>query len=98
MVPLRQSLLVICNLTRKAVSEMKVETREVRDVTVTITLTGEEAEVLVSVVGNITGPANGPRGVMDRLYDKLQASGVSSSPTVRKLSVMQLESYKKGGE
>ena len=75
---------------------MKVETREIQEETVTITMTEKEAEVLVSVVGGICGDMGGPRGVMDRLYAVLGTSGISLSPTAVVTTLMQLD--KKVGE
>ena len=42
---------------------------------VTITLNEEEATAVISLMGCISGPHSGPRGVMSKLYNQLLEHG-----------------------
>lgn len=42
-------------------------------------LSDKEASALLEVVGKITGPSNGPRGLVDKIYYALKNAGVRAT-------------------
>jgi hypothetical protein len=43
---------------------------------VTLELTGEEAQALFDLCGNVGGPISGRRGLIDAIYEALESVGV----------------------
>ena len=55
---------------------MKVEVKGRKHKVVTITLTGEEAEALTGLCGEVGGDPNGPNKVIEPLYNALCDAGL----------------------
>jgi len=50
--------------------------REKAPITLTLELSDLEAQALRTIMGNITGPDNGPRGVSAQIYHALKDLGI----------------------
>ncbi len=55
-----------------------------------LTLSREEAEVLLKVVGMIIGPNSGPRGITSRIFWALRNAGVAKAD-IRMIGDLRLE-------